>query len=77
MNWKTHNEKLNGLYSNNTGFKAFVLGIAFLIALLIGCSRFNQPINQAELSGCIDGLFGGEFTDSNCETCEKLIARNK
>lgn len=75
MNWKNHDEKLNGLYKGNTGFKAFVVGIAFLIAVLIGFSRFNQPINQAELSGCIDGLFNGEYTDTACETCEKLINR--
>jgi len=75
MNWTKHNEKLNRLYKGNTGFKAFVFGIAFLVAVLIGCSRFNQPINQAELSGCIDGLFNGEYTDTNCETCEKLINR--
>jgi len=75
MNWKKHNEKLNGLYKGNVGFKAFVVGVALLVAVLIGLSRFNRPINQAELSGCIDGLFNGEFTDTACETCEKLINR--
>jgi hypothetical protein len=71
MNWTKHNEKLNGLYKgNNIGFKAFVCGIAFLIVLLIGCSN-----NQSKMDNCIDGLFNGEFTDANCETCEKLINR--
>ena len=75
MNMKNHEKQLNALYKGNTGFKAFVVGVAFLIAVLIGCIRFNQPINQTELSGCIDGLFGGEYTDTACETCEKLINR--
>ena len=71
MNWTAHNEKLNGLYKgNNTGFKVFVCGIAFLIVLLIGCSN-----NQSKMNNCINGLFNGEFTDSNCEACEKLINR--
>lgn len=75
MNWTKHSEKLNGLYKGNTGFKAVVVGAALLVAVLIGLSRFNQSINQAELSGCIDGLFNGEYTDTACETCEKLINR--
>ena len=71
MNWTKHNEKLNGLYKgNNAGFYGFVLGMAFLVMLLIGISN-----RQASFNNCIDGLFNGEYTDSNCEECEKLINR--
>ena len=73
MNWTKHNEKLDGLYKgNNTGFYGFVLGMAFLIVLLIGCSN-----NQSKMDDCINGLFNGEYTDTNCKTCAELIARNK
>lgn len=73
MNWTKHNEKLNGLYKgNNTGFNAFAVAMALLVMLLIGISN-----RQANFDNCINGLFNGEFTDSNCETCAELIARNK
>ena len=73
MNWKTHNEKLDGLFKgNNTGFKAFAVAMALLVMLLIGISNSNKQFDN-----CINGLFNGEFTDSNCETCAELIARNK
>lgn len=72
MNWTKHNEKLNGLYKGNTGFYGFVLGIALLVILLIGISNRNKQFDN-----CINGLFGGEWTDTACETCAELIARNK
>lgn len=73
MNWTKHNEKLDGLYKGNkTGFKVFAVAMALLVMLLIGISN-----RQARINNCIDGLFGGEFTDTNCEICAELIARNK
>ena len=73
MNWETHNEKLNGLYNgNNTGFKVFAVAMALLVMLLIGISNSNKQFDD-----CINGLFNGEYTDTNCETCAELIARNK
>jgi len=71
MNWTKHNEKLDGLYKgNNTGFKVFAVAMALLVMLLIGISN-----RRASFNNCIDGLFNGEYTDTNCETCEKLINR--
>jgi hypothetical protein len=71
MNWTKHNEKLDGLYKgNNTGFKVFAVVMALLVMLLIGISN-----RQANFNNCIDGLFNGEYTDTACETCEKLINR--
>ncbi len=75
MNLETHNEKLNGLYKgNNTGFKVFVCGITLLVMLLILIGISNR---QANFDNCINGLFAGEYTDTACETCAELIARNK
>ncbi len=73
MNWTAHNEKLNGLYKgNNTGFKVFAVAMALLVMLLVLIGISNR---QAKINNCIDGLFGGEWTDTACETCEKLINR--
>jgi hypothetical protein len=73
MNWKTHSEKLNGLYKgNNTGFRVFAVAMALLVMLLILIGISNR---QAKMTDCIDGLFNGEYTDTACETCEKLINR--
>ncbi len=73
MNLETHNEKLNGLYKgNNTGFRVFAVAMALLVMLLILIGISNR---QANFNNCIDGLFGGEWTDTACETCEKLINR--
>jgi hypothetical protein len=71
MNWTKHNEKLDGLYKgNNAGFKVFAVVMALLVMLLIGISNSNKQFDD-----CINGLFNGEYTDTNCETCEKLINR--
>jgi hypothetical protein len=74
MNWKTHNEKLNALYKGNRrGAWAVVIGLLIIGAVIIG--KPSPAVDVDALNDCIDGLFNGEYTDTACETCEKLINR--
>lgn len=74
MDMRNHERKLNALYKGNRrGALAVIIGLLIIGAVIIG--RPSPAVDVNAINNCVDGLFGGEYTDSACETCEKLINR--
>lgn len=72
-----HTKAVTRLYGGKRygrrGALAVIIGLLIIGAVIIG--RPSPSVDVDAINNCVDGLFNGEYTDTACETCEKLINR--